>query len=240
MSKKFDEEYLAAMKDATPDLWDRIEKNLDEDLVREIPKKKNKNYSDIITYVALPVAALALALVLIPLVMGRMGADGAAADAEMNLTAYDVEGLERNENESYIEETTEECAEEAFFGEESAEDMDGGTDEEVGAEIETSDSSEGVVEECIPQNTDISGSSSNTVFIEGTITLVSYDEDFLPDISIQELGYYYVYLARVVDVTGIDAETEIRLYTTEVLPINNELLQVQLVENESGYLLVNE
>lgn len=239
MSKKFDEEYRAAFENSTPDLWERIEKNLDENLVREMPKKKKKKYSDIITYVALPVAALALALVLIPLAMGRMGSDNAATEAAMNLTAYDVDGFERSENESYMEETTEECVEEAFFEEESAEDMDCGTNEEVGAEIGTSDSSEGVSEECTPQDADTSGSSSNTVFIEGTITLVSYDEDFLPDISIQELGYYYVYIARVVDITGMDAETEIMLYTTEELPINNELLQVQLVENESGYLLVN-
>lgn len=192
-----------------------------------------------ITYVALPVAALALALVLIPLAMGRMGSDNAATEAAMNLTAYDVDGFERSENESYMEETTEDCVEEAFFDEETTEDTDGGTNEEVGAEIEISESSEGVSEECIPQETDTSGSSSNTVFIEGTISLISYDEDFLPDISIQELGYYYVYIARVVDIAGFDAEAEIMIYTTEELPINNELIQVHLVENESGYLLVN-
>lgn len=246
MSKKFDEEYLAALKDSTPDLWERIESNLDENLVRDIPKTKKKNYKNTITYIALPIAALALGLVLLPIAMGNMGANEAvemAYDTTGEIESFGGEARTYDtENDimksDVAEETVEECADEIM--EECVEgtttnDIEVASEEIVGeVALEDQDGTSDMNTETF--NTEVTKPQTNNY--DGEVVLVRYEEDMLPDISLQELGYQYIYIAKVVDLAGIDAETEIIIYSTEELALNNEVISVRLVETEEGFLLV--
>jgi len=87
MSKKFDEEYLTFLRDSTPDMWEKIEKNLKENPEREMPEKKKRSISKKISYFALPVAACILIAVFLPIWLGstRMGSDEALESANSNM-----------------------------------------------------------------------------------------------------------------------------------------------------------
>lgn len=233
MSKKFDEEYLAAFEESTPDLWDRIESNIDENIVRDIPKTKKKNYTNIITHIALPIAALALAFVLIPMAMGRMGSDDAGAlNMESNTMAIMeeadvVDNAPKNSevSESYSEECVEECAEECVE-EECLEECT-----EEGVE-EASDGTD--VEEATSTN------EIQTVYVEGKIIILQALADELPNPGIQELGYKNVYVAKIIETEVVDflPDTEIMLYTINELQVDNMELSVTMVEIPEGFLLV--